>query len=143
MARSPDGARPDTDSVKALTRAVSRFITEREWGPYHDPKNLSMGVAIEAAELMEHFQWESSEASHKKVRDPEWREEVEDEIADVAIFALRFAEIAGIDLGGAILRKLRKNARKYPLELVRGKNFKYTYYRRLARQAARRKSAAR
>ena len=122
------GSLPNTDSVESLTRAVSRFITEREWDPFHDPKSLSMGIAIETAELMEHFQWESPEASHRKVRDPEWREDIEDEIADVTIFTLRFAEVAGIDLGSAILRKLKKNALKYPLELVRGKNYKYTHY---------------
>jgi len=128
--------RPNTDSVAALTAAVSRFITEREWGPFHDPKNLSMGVAIEAAELMEHFQWLSGEESKRKARDPEYREAVEDEIADVTIFALRFAEITGIDLGAVILSKLKKNAVKYPKELVRGKPHKYTYYQQKARRAS-------
>jgi NTP pyrophosphatase (non-canonical NTP hydrolase) len=127
--------RPDVDSVSALQGAVCRFIAEREWDPFHTPKNISMGIAIEAAELMEHFQWSSPEESVAKVRDPEWREEIEEEIADVAIFALRFAEISGIDLGEAVLAKLVKNAKKYPVELVKGKPHKYPYYRRLAKKA--------
>ncbi len=122
----------DTDSVASLTRAISHFIGEREWDPFHTPKNLSMGIAIEAAELMEHFQWISTEESLAKVRDPQWREEIEDEIADVTIFALRFAEIAGFDVGKAMLKKLEKNALKYPVDLVKGKPHKYTYYRKLA-----------
>jgi dCTP diphosphatase len=125
--------KPDTDSVADLTQAISRFISEREWDPYHNPKNLSMGCAIEAAELMEHFQWCSTEESVKKVHDPEWREEIEEEVADVAIYALRIAEICGIDLGRAILSKLVKNAAKYPVELVKGKPHKYTYYHRQGR----------
>lgn len=119
----------ETDSIEALTKAVSRFISEREWDPYHDPKNLSMGCAIEAAELMEHFQWGTGAEATAKVRDPEYREAIEEEVADVAIYVLRFAEIAGIDLGRAVLDKLVKNAAKYPIELVRGKPHKYTYYR--------------
>lgn len=127
------------DSIEALTQSVSRFISDREWGPYHTPKNIAMGIAIEAAELMEHFQWVSPEESARKVRDPQWREEIEEEIADVAIFALRFAEICGLELGAAILSKLAKNAKKYPVELVRGKPHKYTYYRKMARLAKKRR----
>jgi NTP pyrophosphatase (non-canonical NTP hydrolase) len=122
--------RPDTDSVAALTKAVSKFISERDWDPYHNPKNLSMGCAIEAAELMEHFQWGTGEESLSKVRDPEWREPIEEEVADVAIYILRIAEICGFDLGDAVLKKLVKNAVKYPVELVKGKPHKYTYYHR-------------
>jgi dCTP diphosphatase len=123
-----------SDSVQELTQAVSRFISEREWDPFHNPKNLSMGCAIEAAELMEHFQWCTGEEAVSKVRDPEYREAIEEEVADVAIYVLRFAEIGGIDLGRVILDKLVKNAAKYPVELVRGKPHKYTYYRNRKRK---------
>ena len=116
-----------TDSIQELTAEVSSFARVRRWGRFHSPKNLSMGIAIEAAELMEQFQWLTAEESFKRARG-KYKEEVADELADVAVFVLRMAEVCNIDLGGAILAKLDKNAQKYPVELVRGKPHKYTYY---------------
>ena len=112
---------PDsTRTVATLKEAVLRFAAEREWEPYHSPKNLVMGLAVEAAELMEHFLWMENEASREIVRDPARLSEVADEMADVAVYLLNLSLTLGVDLSDAILAKIAKNAAKYPVEKVRG-----------------------
>ena len=93
-----------------------------------------MSIAIEAAELMEHFQWLSENESKELLRDKTKRGEIEDELADIAIYILDFCEHFGVDLEKSILNKLDKTAKKYPVHLVKGKAHKYTYY--LKRQPA-------
>jgi dCTP diphosphatase len=115
-----------TTTVAALRERVLAFARERDWEQFHSPKNLSMALAAEAGELMEHFLWTESGASHDAARDPAKREKIADEIADVVIYALEFANISGIDLAGAIDAKLTKNAAKYPVEKARGNAKKYT-----------------
>ncbi|MFO7725332.1 MAG: MazG-like family protein [Oceanipulchritudo sp.] len=105
--------------LKALVRAFSR---ERDWERFHSPKNLSMALAAEAAELMEHFLWDTPEASEERAG----KAEVADELADIVVYALEFANITGIDLARAIEVKMTKNAQKYPVEKARGKALKYT-----------------
>src|SRR5947209_15957652 len=113
---------PDTTTTIAeLKEAVRRFAAEREWQPFHSPKNLSMGLAVEAAELMEHFLWVSTEESRQVVQDPAKLAEVADEIADVACYILNLGNTLGIDLSEAILAKIAKNAVKYPAEKYRGR----------------------
>ena len=104
-----------------LREAVRRFVAEREWEPFHSPKNLAMGVAVEAAELMEHFLWVDCAESRTVVNDPSRRQEVADELADVACYLLNFANVLDIDLSEAIRAKLIKNAQKYPAEEYRGR----------------------
>ena len=112
---------PDsTTTVATLKEAVLRFAAEREWEPYHSPKNLVMGLAVEAAELMEHFLWMENAASREIVRDPARLSEVADEMADVAVYLLNLSLTLGVDLSDAILAKIAKNAAKYPVEKVRG-----------------------
>lgn len=113
----PDAA----TTVESLKEAVRRFAAEREWEPFHSPKNLSMGLAAEAAELMEHFLWVDCEESRKVANDPARLAAVADEIADVACYLLNFSITLGIDLSDAIRGKLVKNALKYPVEKCRGK----------------------
>jgi dCTP diphosphatase len=115
-----------TTTVAALRERVMDFAREREWEQFHSPKNLSMALAAEAGELMEHFLWTDSAASHAVARDPAKREKIADEIADVVIYALEFANISGLDLATAIEAKLAKNAAKYPVEKARGNAKKYT-----------------
>jgi NTP pyrophosphatase (non-canonical NTP hydrolase) len=115
-----------TTTVAALRERVLDFARAREWEQFHSPKNLSMALAAEAGELMEHFLWEESAASHAVARDPAKREKIADEIADVVIYALEFANISGLDLAAAIEAKLAKNAAKYPVEKARGNAKKYT-----------------
>lgn len=121
--------KPMTDAKTTVTELRGRvlaFVQERDWEQFHSPKNLSMALAAESGELMEHFLWAESKASLEVARDPKKRPKIEDEIADVVIYALEFANICGIDLAAAIEAKLAKNAVKYPVEKSRGRSDKYT-----------------
>ncbi len=107
----------DTDCpVADLKREVNRFVSERDWEQFHSPKNLSMSIAIEAAELMEHFQWNTVSDARLLTRDPEKYEEVIREVADIAIYLLSLCRALNIDLSRAIGEKLKLNREKYPLE---------------------------
>ena len=113
---------PDpTTTVAALREAMRRFVAERDWEQFHSPKNLAMGLSVEAAELMEHFLWVSNEESHAVKSDPAGLAEVADEMADVALYLLALSNTLGIDLSDAITSKLAKTARKYPVERCRGR----------------------
>jgi NTP pyrophosphatase (non-canonical NTP hydrolase) len=113
-------------TVAELRGRVLAFVQERDWEQFHSPKNLSMALAAESGELMEHFLWAESKASLAVVRDSQKRPKIEDEIADVVIYALEFANICGIDLAAAIEAKMAANAKKYPVEKSRGRSDKYT-----------------
>jgi NTP pyrophosphatase (non-canonical NTP hydrolase) len=110
-----------TTTVAVLRDAMRRFVAERNWEPFHSPKNLSMGVAVEAAELMEHFLWMDNETSRQVVHDADALENIADEIADVACYLLALGNTLGMDLSQAVLNKLAKNAVKYPAEKYRGR----------------------
>lgn len=121
--------KPLTDesaTVAGLRARVLAFARERDWEQFHSPKNLSMALAAEAGELMEHFLWTESRDSAATVSDAKKREKIEDELADVVIYALEFANVTGIDVAKAIEAKLAKNAAKYPVEKARGRSLKYT-----------------
>ncbi len=107
-------------TVGELKAMALRFADERDWKQFHSLKNLSMALAIEAAELMEPFQWLSVAEGETLMGQPEAARAVEEELADVVLYALQFANRSGIDLSGAIARKMERNARKYPVELSRG-----------------------
>jgi dCTP diphosphatase len=108
-------------TVAELKELVRRFVDERAWQPYHTPKNLAMGLAVEAAELMEHFLWVEGPASHELAQDPARRQAIAEEIADVLAHVLNFSLATGIDLSEALQAKMVKNALKYPAEQYRGK----------------------
>ena len=113
---------PDPATTVAELRAgMAQFVREREWEKFHSPKNLAMALAAEAAELMEHFLWVDNEVSRRVAGDPARREEIADEVADVACYLLALANTLGLDLSDAVTRKLAKNALKYPAERVRGR----------------------
>ena len=113
---------PDqTTTLAELRQLVARFVAERDWQQFHSPKNLSMSLAIEAAELMEHFLWIDNETSRKVIQDPDRLGQVAEEMADVACYLLALSNTLGIDLSQAIRDKLLKNAVKYPAEKYRGK----------------------
>lgn len=107
--------------VEKLKEAVRKFAVEREWEQFHSPKNLSMGLAVEAAELMEHFLWIDNEASRQIAGDVDKKRQVGEEMADVACYLLTLSYTLDIDLSSTILAKIAKNALKYPVEQVRGK----------------------
>ena len=102
-------------TVSELRQAVGQFVRERSWERYHTPKNLAMSIAIEAAELMERFQWYSSEESVTLVKDAEVYTAVADELADVVIYCLALSNQADIDVSAAIRDKLDQNADRFPV----------------------------
>jgi NTP pyrophosphatase (non-canonical NTP hydrolase) len=107
-----------TDSDTTLTQLrdeVRQFADERNWNQYHTPKNLGMSIAIEAAEIMEHFQWYSNEQSVELVNDLNTRNLVADELADVMIYCLLLANQANIDISSAVSTKLKRNKDRYPI----------------------------
>lgn len=108
-------------TVFELRQAVQAFIDERDWRQFHTPKNLAMSLAIEVAELMEHFQWTDGDESLHRARDPVKRHEIGEEMADVCCYLLSLANVLGIDLSDAVTQKLVKNAARYPAEICRGR----------------------
>lgn len=115
----------ETTTVAEIKTRVLEFARERDWEQFHAPKNLSMALAAEAGELMEHFLWASSEESRETVSDPAKRAKIEEELSDVVIYAMEFANMTGIDLAAAIERKMAANAAKYPVEKAKGRSVKY------------------
>lgn len=111
----------DLTTVAELKALVQRFIAERDWQQFHDPKNLSASIAIEAAELMEHFQWLRTDQLPGIESDACAVAEIREEVADILAYLLSFASRMNIDLAGALADKMSKNAAKYPAEQFRGK----------------------
>jgi dCTP diphosphatase len=113
---------PDqSTTVAELRRAMQAFVDERDWRQYHTPKNLAMSLAIEAAELMEHFQWTDGEESLVRSCDPARLQAIGEEMADVCCYLLSLANVLNIELSDAVAAKLVKNAAKYPAEVFRGR----------------------
>ena len=115
-----------TTTMAELKTRVLAFARERDWEQFHAPKNLSMALAAEAGELMEHFLWSTPEASRVAIDDPVKRAKIAEELADVVIYALEFANVTGIDVARAIGAKMAANAQKYPVEKAKGRADKYT-----------------
>lgn len=109
--------------LKELTEKISKFRDERDWNRFHNHKDMAISIVIEAAELLEHFQW------HRR-NTPEYlqehREEIGEEIADVAIYLIELTDNLGLDLRQIIEDKLKKNAKKYPVHKIKGSDKKYT-----------------
>src|SRR5262245_32316768 len=101
-------------TLAELRKLVADFVDRRDWNQFHSPKNLSMSLAIEAAELMEHFQWITLDQSRAIADQPQKLAEVADELADVLCYLLALANELKIDVAGAIAAKMRKNEQKYP-----------------------------
>jgi len=106
--------------IEELKSLIELFVDERDWKQFHSPKNLSMSISIEAAELMELFQWLSLEEAKAVMTAGELRENAIDEIADVMIYALAFCQRNNIDVSDAIKKKMVKNVKKYPAEKFKG-----------------------
>lgn len=113
-------------TIDDIKQHVMAFARERDWEQFHSPKNLSMALAAEAGELMEHFLWSTPEQSRAIAQDPIKRGKIADELADVVIYALEFANSTGLDLAASIEAKMQANAKKYPVEKARGRADKYT-----------------
>ncbi len=113
-------------SLAGLQRAAVAFRDAREWGPFHQPKDLALGLLAEAGELAEVFLWKSPEELRALARPGPERDRLGEEMADVLLFLLYLAEWSGLDLLRASGDKLEENARKYPVEKARGTARKYT-----------------
>lgn len=120
------GEGENPDRLDALRERLRGFVRERDWEQFHSPKNLAMAMIVEAAELVEHFQWATEQESREVT--PEKCAQVAQEIADTFIYLLRLADVLGIDLIDAAHAKMDINARKYPADQARGRNDKYTAY---------------
>ncbi len=114
------------DSLAELRAKINAFVKERDWDQFHAPKNLAMAMIVEAAELVEHFQWDTLEESRELTLQK--REQVSQELADTFVYLLRIAEVLDIDLLEAANAKILLNAEKYPVEKSKGSNAKYTKY---------------
>jgi dCTP diphosphatase len=113
-------------TIKDLTTQISAFAAARDWGQFHTVRNLILALAGEVGELAAEIQWIPDEAVEEAVTQPAKRAAVESEIADVAIYVLRLADVLGINLAEAIPRKLHLNEQRYPVEQARGNALKYT-----------------
>ena len=110
-----------TTTVAELRELFAQFVAERDWEQFHAPKNLSMSLAIEAAELMEHFQWIDVPESREAGKDPARLGPIGEELADVLCYALAMANELGLDVATIVREKMAKNALKYPAAEFRGR----------------------
>lgn len=114
-----------TITIQELKDAATAFVNERDWQQFHGPKNLSTGIAIEAAELMDLFAWVKDKQEAAAIVEAK-RKHVEQELADIIITTLLFAQDSNIDVSQAVKEKLALNRAKYPIEKAKGNNLKYT-----------------
>ena len=110
-------------------KQILKFRDDRDWKQFHNPKDLAIGISTEANELLDIFRFKNEEEMKKIMNDEIKRRHVEEELADVLFFVLRFAQMNHMDLKDILTRKIQKNGQKYPADEVRGKNFKYNEYK--------------
>lgn len=114
--------------IKGVSEHLRAFAQERDWEKFHTPRNLSASISVEAAELLEHFQWSRGQSWSEITGDQVLREKVGEELADIFLYLVRFADLGGIDLLSVAERKLALNAEKYPVEKSKGSDKKYTEF---------------
>ena len=114
----------EKSSLSELKNQIQKFCEARDWDSFHGPKDLAIGAVTEASELLEHFRFQTKDQEVEILRDPQKRQEVGDELADVLFFLLRFSQRFDFDLTQCFQEKMNKNARKYPVSEFRGKNHK-------------------
>lgn len=114
--------------LSELKNLIQAFCEEREWDQYHTPKDLAIGLITEASEFLEHFRFKSDEQCLEELKDPVKNEEIRDELADVLFFILRFSQRFNIDLSSSLQSKVNKSAMKYPVDISKGSNKKYTEF---------------
>jgi NTP pyrophosphatase (non-canonical NTP hydrolase) len=111
---------PET-TVDDLKVAIRKFIRERDWEKYHNPKDIAESICIEAAELLQLFQWQKPENSREVADNPSKLKQVKEELADIAIYCLSMANAIEIDVAEAVFQKINLNKTKYPVSLYKGK----------------------
>lgn len=113
----------EINNLKEITEIIKKFRDERDWMQFHNHKDMALSIVLEAAELLEHFQWKSKKEINKYAK--ENKEEIAEEVADIAICLLELADNMKIDISKAIMKKLKKNAKNYPVAKAKGSNLKY------------------
>lgn len=121
-----------TATIHQLKRAVAKFTAERNWQEHHTERNLAASIAIEAAELLEHWQWDNFISKDD-------REEIREELADIIIYCLSFSRATKIDIARAVADKLKRNAKKYPVAVFNKNRNKKSDYLRIKKQFRRKK----
>lgn len=111
------------DDLKTLQKQLRKFNKDRDWDKYHNPKDLAISISLEATELLEHFQWKTTEESERYIKDN--KEEVAAELADILKYSLYMAGLLKVDLVKAAIKKLEKDSQKYPPEKIKGNYVKY------------------
>ena len=117
--------RDDSTTVKELKDKVKIFCEERDWGQFHNPKDLAIGVSTEASELLDIFRFKRDIDIKEIMSNPDKRQMIGEELADVLYFILRFSQMNNFDLSGELGKKIKKNAVKYPIKKAKGSNKKY------------------
>lgn len=112
--------------IKEITEKIIKFRDERDWMKFHNHKDMALSMVLEAAEVLEHFQWKSLTEVDEHVE--KYKDDISDELADVAIYLFELADNININLSDAIEKKLMKNASKYPVEKAKGKHLKYNKF---------------
>ena len=118
----------ESATISDLKTRVKNFCSERDWDQFHGAKDLAIALAVESAELLEHFRYKSDKEVEDSFKSEKKREEICEEVADVFGMLLRFAQRYDIDLAAELDKKLAKNEKKYPLDKSKGNNKKYTEY---------------
>lgn len=114
----------DQDTFEELQAMIRTFVDERDWNQFHNPKDLSISLSLEAAEVLEHFQWKNHEEMERYAKSH--KDDVGEELADVLYWVLLLANKLDVDLSSAFKAKMLKNAAKYPVEKAKGNHKKYT-----------------
>jgi dCTP diphosphatase len=109
--------------IKQITLKIKKFRDERDWKQFHNHKDMALSLVLEASEVLEHFQWKSPQEVDEYAKNN--KEELADELADVAMYLFELADNLGIDLPNAMAQKMKKNAAKYPVHKAKGKHTKY------------------
>lgn len=113
-------------TINVLKQRVKNFCEERDWDQFHNPKDLAIGISTEANELLDIFRFKTEEQMKEMFNEEHSKSHIEEEVADVLFFILRFAQMNNLDLEDCLNNKLEKNSKKYSVEKCKGKNLKYT-----------------
>jgi len=115
----------DRTTIEELKKLIVKFRDERDWKKYHKPKDLAISINIEAAELLEHFQWKTDEEISEILKNREKFDNISEELADIIDYCLSFSDVMKIDISDVLKKKIEKNNKKYPVEKVKGNYKKY------------------
>lgn len=116
--------------LETLTQQVKAFCELRDWDQYHTPKDLAIGLSTESNELLDLFRFKSEEQMRAMMQDTAKRQAISEELADIFFFLLRFSQMYDFDMAKGLEDKIEKNNQKYPIDKVKGKNLKYSEYKK-------------